>query len=145
MQQLRHLVDSFSLQRPGFVPKVDPCGICGVQSGRGQVFFIRPSVSLSMSIHHCLIFTDVSSGGETVGPVKAQYHTDIVSPPPQQQQKNLVTSLKAPEVVLCLSLKCRHPAPNSDFLSSEWYYVSLICITVHKYTPPESGKRAANY
>jgi hypothetical protein len=53
---------------------------CGTQSGSGTGFFAIPSFCfpLSLSFHRCCIFTRVSSGGWTAGPLAAHFHRDIV-------------------------------------------------------------------
>jgi hypothetical protein len=44
---------------------------------------------LSVSFHRCSIFTHISSGGWTKGPLEAQFHRDIVLPHPNNNNNKL--------------------------------------------------------
>jgi hypothetical protein len=48
-----------------------PCGICSGQSGTGTDFSASSLFFLSLSFHCCSIFTHVSPGGWTMGPLVA--------------------------------------------------------------------------
>jgi Mn2+/Fe2+ NRAMP family transporter len=60
--------------------QVSPVGFVVDKVALGQIFLGVLHFSLSVSFHHCSIFTYVSSFGWTVGPLVAHFHRDIVSP-----------------------------------------------------------------
>jgi hypothetical protein len=61
--------------------QVNPCGIYFGQTGTGTGFFSESfCFPLSVSFYRCSIFSHVSSGGWTMGPLAAPFDTDSLTP-----------------------------------------------------------------
>jgi hypothetical protein len=67
------------IRTPGFAPRAVLVGFVVDRVALGQAFLRALRFSLSVSFHRCSIFTHVSSGGWTMGPLEAQFYRDIVS------------------------------------------------------------------
>jgi hypothetical protein len=77
--------------RPGLAPRSVHVGFVVDKMALGQVFSESFGFPPSVSFHRCSIFTHISSGWWTMGPLETQFHRDIVSPHHNSNNNNKPT------------------------------------------------------